>query len=99
MNAVIIIPARWESSRFPGKPLAMIAGKTLIQRVWEQCTKTGFSTYVATDDERIVDYCQKYDISYMLTSKDCMTGTDRVCEAYGRMGGDFKTIINIFYRY
>lgn len=95
MRAVIIIPARWESSRFPGKPLVDILGKTLIQRVWDQCIKTGFPTYIATDDERIVDHCQKYDMGYMLTSKDCMTGTDRVCELYVRMGREFETIINV----
>ena len=99
MNAVIIIPARWESSRFPGKPLADILGKSLIERVYQQCVKTNFITIVATDDERIVDHCDDKGMKCMMTSKDCVTGTDRVAEAYSRIypktGDCYETIINV----
>lgn len=96
MDTVIIIPARWKSSRFPGKPLANILGKTLIQRVWDQCTQVpAVDVYVATDSEKIRQYCKKNNIEYIMTSKSCETGTDRVVEAYQKLGKKYKTIVNV----
>lgn len=82
MDTVIIIPARYRSSRLPGKPLVMLNGISMIQRTYLQCVK-GFDRehiYVATDDQRIVDHCQAAGIKVVLTSPDCLTGTDRVAE-------------------
>ena len=83
MNPCIIIPARYNSSRFPGKVLVDILGKTVLTRVWEKCIKavSPENVYVATDDERISNYCIKNKIKYILTSSLCKTGTDRVAEA------------------
>lgn len=83
MDAAIVIPARFQSSRFPGKPLAMIAGKTLIQRVWERCLGVVPTEriYVATEDERIREHCASFGAATLMTSSKCLTGTDRVAEA------------------
>ena len=73
--------------------MANILGKSLIERVYEKCVKV-FPSYVATDDERIVDHCIEKGIKFLFTSKNCETGTDRVAEAYKRLGG-YDTIINV----
>ena len=72
----IIIPARFGSSRFPGKPLAKILGKELILRVADQCAKvfTKQNVYIATDDKRINDLCKKHDFKTIITPKNCKTG-------------------------
>ncbi|MFC4995162.1 3-deoxy-manno-octulosonate cytidylyltransferase [Rubritalea tangerina] len=78
-----IIPARWASTRFPGKPLHIIAGKPLVQHVWErcqECTKLD-GIIVATDDERIANACQTFGAQVVMTSSDHPTGTDRIAEA------------------
>lgn len=83
MRPVIVIPARYQSSRLPGKPLVDLCGKTLIQRTYERCA-AGFSPeriYVATDDERVRSHCEGLGINTLMTSPDCLTGTDRVAEA------------------
>lgn len=79
---VAVIPARYQSSRFPGKPLAMIAGKTMIQRVYEQVGQaTGVSrVVVATDDERIYNVMEQFQGNAVMTG-ECSCGTDRVYEA------------------
>ena len=87
---VIIIPARFSSTRFPGKPLAKILGKSMILRVWEKCIKVipkNF-VYVATDDKRIADHCQLHGINYLMTRKNCKTGTDRVIEVAKKIQSD-----------
>lgn len=97
MNAVIIIPARYNSTRFPGKPLVDILGESLIYRVWKQCAKC-FSfkdIYVATDDDRIKEHCKDLNIQYIMTSKDCLTGTDRVFQAYRKLGKTYDCIVNV----
>ncbi len=83
MNPVIIIPARYASSRFPGKSLAVIRGKSLLKRVWEKAIQAlpQNQVFVATDDQRIAVHCREQQIQFVKTSLDCMTGTDRVCEA------------------
>lgn len=95
MKAKIIIPARYQSRRFPGKPLADILGKSLIQRVWLQCCQAlpASDVFVATDDISIKEHCQKNGIGVLMTSSDCLTGTDRVYEASKELDADF--IVNV----
>jgi 3-deoxy-manno-octulosonate cytidylyltransferase (CMP-KDO synthetase) len=83
MKIVGMIPARFQSSRFPGKPLADIKGKSLIKRVWDKAVKAinPDNLYVLTDDERISRHCQEEGIQYKMTSKNCLTGTDRLFDA------------------
>ena len=96
MDTIIIIPARWKSTRFPGKPLANVVGKKLIQRVWDQCIQVpDVDVCVATDSEKIKQYCKKNNINYIMTSENCKTGTDRVVEAYNKLGKMYNTIINV----
>lgn len=82
-----IIPARFESSRFPGKPLAMINGKPMIQRVWEQASLCGILSglVVATDDERIKTCVEQFNGRVIMTSGDHRTGTERCNEALSYM--------------
>jgi len=96
MSQIVVIPARYESSRFPGKPLADMLGKSLLYRVWRQCCKAFPSEkiFVATDDDRIVNHCTSYGMQWIMTSGDCLTGTDRVYDAVGRMLG-LETIISV----
>jgi len=78
-----ILPARWRSSRFPGKPLFLIAGKPLVQHVWEQCRKCTRldDLYIATDDERIFAAAESFGAKAIMTSPEHPTGTDRLAEA------------------
>ena len=78
-----ILPARWGSSRFPGKPLHLIAGKPLVQHVWEQCSKCTRldDLYIATDDGRIFAAAESFGAKAIMTSPDHPTGTDRLAEA------------------
>lgn len=78
-----VIPSRYASSRFPGKPLAMIAGKPMLQRVYElaQSSKCVTTTVVATDDQRIMDAVNAFGGQALMTSDHCRSGTDRVAEA------------------
>ena len=94
MNVLGVIPARYPSTRFPGKALALIAGKTLIQRVVEQCQKawTLSEVIVATDDERIAESVRKL-CRVELTRADHPTGTDRVAEVVERCACD--AVVNI----
>ena len=84
----IIIPARFGSSRFPGKPLVKILGKELILRVADQCAKvfTKRNIYIATDDKRISDLCKKNNFRTIITPKNCKTGTDRIFFAAKKIG-------------
>ncbi len=81
MNFIGIIPSRYESTRFPGKPLADICGKTMIQRVYEQASKGMDEVWVATDDERIVEAVRGFGGNVVMTSQDHRSGTDRCAEA------------------
>lgn len=90
MKIIGVIPARYRSSRFPGKPLVDICGKPMIYWVYQQAMKvTEFDkVYIATDDERIADACQKYDMDYVMTSDKHETGSDRVAEVATKVEGD-----------
>lgn len=90
-NYSVIIPARYKSSRFPGKPLADIAGKSLIQRVWLQCTQAieAAKVIVATDDARIAKHCKSFGAEIAMTSEACFTGTDRVAEVVKQRNLDY----------
>lgn len=90
MRIVAVIPARYGSSRFPGKPLVDLCGKPMIWWVCQQLKKVNNvdDTVVATDDERIVDVCHQYGMNVMLTSKDHNTPTSRLYEVSTRMEGD-----------
>lgn len=90
MKIVCVIPARYKSSRFPGKPLADICGKPLIWWVYQQaCQVTHFSEiYVATDDKRIESKCLELDMNVVMTSEKHATGTDRVCEVADKITAD-----------
>ena len=79
---LVVIPARFASSRFPGKALADLGGKAVVQRCYEQCLKAvpAAQIVVATEDQRIVDFCEAHNINVVMTSDQCITGTDRVAE-------------------
>lgn len=95
MNFLGIIPARYASTRFPGKPLADMDGKPMIQRVYEQVQQTVDELYVATDDERISAAVQTFGGRVILTSAEHRSGTDRCYEALQKAGGHFEVVINI----
>ncbi|MAW31180.1 MAG: 3-deoxy-manno-octulosonate cytidylyltransferase [Flavobacteriales bacterium] len=97
MKVVGIIPARFESTRFPGKPLAKIKGKSMIQRVYEQCKKSKqlSDVVVATDDERIYNHIKSFSGKVVMTNKHHLTGTERCNEAAQSMNIDADIIINI----
>ena len=96
MKIVGIIPARYGSSRFPGKPLAMIKGKTMIQRVCEQAWKSKLDdVVVATDDIRIADEVLKFGGRYVMTDPRHQSGTDRCCEALEILEEQYDAVINI----
>lgn len=90
-----IIPARYASTRFPGKPLADMNGKTMIERVYEQVKNTVDAVYVATDDERIKTAVTAFGGKVVMTSPNHKSGTDRCYEAYLKAGSDCDIIINI----
>lgn len=82
IDYILVIPARYNSTRLPAKPLVDIAGKPMIQRVFEQCIKAVDSNliYIATDDDRIRSVCESFGAKVVMTSSECLTGTDRVSE-------------------
>ena len=95
MKFIGVIPARYASTRFPGKPLAMLGGKSVIQRVYEQVSSVLDSAYVATDDERILQAVEAFGGKAVMTSPDHKSGTDRIEEAVRKIGGSFDVVINI----
>ena len=95
MKFIGIIPARFASTRFPGKPLAMLGGKTVIQRVYEQATAILDEAYVATDDERIYQAVEQFGGRAIMTRTDHKSGTDRIEEAAEKIGTQADVIINI----
>lgn len=95
MKFIAIIPARYASTRFPGKPLAMLGGKTVIQRVYEQAVSVLGEAYVATDDQRIFDAVEAFGGQAVMTRTDHKSGTDRIEEAVEKIDTDADVIINI----
>ncbi len=95
MKFVGIIPARYASTRFPGKPLALLAGKPVIQHVYEQVIGTLDDVYVATDDERIRDVVKNFGGKVIMTSANHKSGTDRCYEAFTAIEEYYDIIVNI----
>ena len=102
MKFTAVIPARYASTRFPGKPLAMLGGKTVIQRVYEQAASVLSEVYVATDDERILSAVEAFGGRAVMTRTDHKSGTDRIEEAVEKIEkqgmdkeGQGDVIINI----
>jgi 3-deoxy-manno-octulosonate cytidylyltransferase (CMP-KDO synthetase) len=100
-RVVIIIPARYASSRFPGKPLALLRGpdgqaKSLVRRSWDAATAVrGVSAvHVATDDQRIADHVRSFGGSCLMTSPDCANGTERCAEALAQLEAEPEIVIN-----
>ncbi|MBP5777696.1 MAG: 3-deoxy-manno-octulosonate cytidylyltransferase [Prevotella sp.] len=95
MKFIAIIPARYASTRFPGKPLAVLGGKTVIERVYEQASSVLDEAYVATDDERILAAVESFGGKAVMTRTDHKSGTDRIQEAVEKIGTDADVIINV----
>lgn len=101
MRSVIVIPARWASTRFPGKPLAPIAGVSLIRRVYERAAKSARANaiYVATDDDRIYEHVVAFGGNAVRPEGDFATGTDRIAAALplieAAQGAPFDCIVNV----
>lgn len=102
MSILIVIPARYASSRYPGKPLVELTGargekKTLIQRSWEAAMSVSGDSrvVVATDDDRIRAAAEGFGAEVVMTSSDCRNGTERCAEAHATLGGDCEVIVNL----
>ncbi len=95
MNFVGIIPSRYSSSRLPGKPLAMIGDKPMVQWVYENCKKTLAHVFVATDDQRIVDAVNAFGGKAVMTKDTHKSGTDRVAEAAQKIEEEFGLSVDV----
>lgn len=100
MKTAIIIPARYGSTRFPGKPLIKIGGRSMLSRVVEigraaAETHENVTLMVATEDERIAAHCDEIGVACVMTSDQCRTGSDRVLEAAEKAGGDFDFLLSL----
>ncbi len=95
MKFIGIIPARYSSTRFPGKPLALLGGRPVIQHVYEKAVTALGEAYVATDDKRIYDVVLAFGGKAVMTRNDHKSGTDRIEEACQKIGTDADVIINI----
>ena len=97
MKVLGVIPARYSSLRFPGKPLVDIAGKSMIERVYEQAIKCKDlnKVLVATDDDKIFNHVKLFNGNVIITSSNHQSGTDRCAEAVEKIGEDYDIIINI----
>ena len=95
LHFVAIIPARYASTRFPGKPLALLGGKPVIQRVYEQVSAVVEDAVVATDDERIFAAVEAFGGRVVMTSTEHRSGTDRCYEAYQKLGKAYDVVINV----
>ena len=95
MQFAVVIPARYHSTRLMGKPLIKLKGVPMIIRTYRQCVKAVDKkfVYVSTDDKRVKDVCEKNNINVIMTSKHCLTGTDRVFETTKYL--KTKTLINV----
>jgi 3-deoxy-manno-octulosonate cytidylyltransferase (CMP-KDO synthetase) len=97
MKGLGIIPARFGSTRFPGKPLVEINGKSMIRRVIDQAKRCELlqDVWVATDDERIFKHVEEYGCKAFYTSENCNSGTERICELLPSINGQFDFVLNI----
>nr|WP_293488788.1 3-deoxy-manno-octulosonate cytidylyltransferase [Prevotella sp.] len=95
MKFIGIIPARYASTRFPGKPLALLGGKPVIQHVYEKVAAVLETAYVATDDERIYDAVKSFGGQVVMTRTDHKSGTDRIEEAIEKIGGEWDVVVNV----
>lgn len=99
MRFIAVIPARYASTRFPGKPLAMLGGKTVIERVYTQVSSIVSDVYVATDDDRIMQTVQEFGGNAIMTSPNHKSGTDRIEEAVTKIsemtGIEYDVVINV----
>jgi 3-deoxy-manno-octulosonate cytidylyltransferase (CMP-KDO synthetase) len=97
MRSVIVVPARWASTRFPGKPLAPIAGVSLIRRVYERAAQSrrASAIYVATDDDRIEQHVLAFGGKVLRPEGDYQTGTDRIAAALQLCDEPFDIVVNV----
>lgn len=95
MKVLALIPARFASTRFPGKPLALLGGKPIIQHVYERVAQVVPDTYVATDDDRIKTCVEGFGGKALMTASHHQSGTDRCWEAYENLGLHFDVVINV----
>lgn len=102
MSVLVVIPARYASTRYPGKPLVELTGATgekrsLIKRSWDAALSvTGVDrVVVATDDNRIKDHAEAFGAEVVMTSEDCQNGTERCAEAFNTLGGGFEVVVNL----
>ena len=102
MRTLLVIPARYASSRYPGKPLVALrdpdgTARTLIERSWRAAMQVGGidRVVVATDDDRIRTAAEGFGAEVVMTSSDCRNGTERCAEAHARLGGDYDAVVNL----
>lgn len=102
MPTLIVIPARYASTRYPGKPLVELTGatgeaKSLIRRSWEAAIAVNGidRVVVATDDDRIREHAEAFGAEVVMTSESCQNGTERCAEAYDKLGGGFDVVVNL----
>ncbi|KCV82473.1 3-deoxy-manno-octulosonate cytidylyltransferase [Actibacterium atlanticum] len=102
MSVLVVIPARYASTRYPGKPLVALKGasgesRTLIQRSWEaaMAVQGVDRVVVATDDNRIKDAAEAFGAEVVMTSESCANGTERCAEAFDNIGGGFDIVVNL----
>lgn len=97
MNALAIIPARYQSTRFPGKPLALLGGKPMLRHVYDNVVNSGLfeKVVIASDDERILEETRLWDAESLFTADHHQSGTDRCAEAAKKITGDFDVIVNV----
>ena len=91
MKFIAVIPARYASTRFPGKPLAILGGKTVIQRVYEQVSSVLDEVYVATDDNRIYEAVVSFGGRVVMTRSDHKSGTDTTCRVMNLSYSQYKS--------
>ena len=102
MSVLVVIPARYASKRYPGKPLAELSGaggvaKSLVQRSWDAACAVGdvARVVVATDDDRIRAAAEAFGAEVVMTAPDCANGTERCAEAHRMLGGDYEIVVNL----
>ncbi len=97
MTAAIVIPARYASSRFPGKPLCVVSGLTMLERVWRiaRSVRQASRVVIATEDERILAHARSFDAEAIMTSPECTNGTERVYDTCKRVAISEDIILNL----